>query len=204
MADTSSLPKPPVRKAAEPVHGLNFDPWNSVALGHQRRESSGPQGWSANRARKLQSQLSAGNSGGERIQDAAGPGASPGEPASTTSVLDLLRKPGTMRPPTAVASSASALQPDADGGSLAAAVARPRKLLDGVVIYVNGSTHPLISDHRLKRVLVEHGARMAMHLARRSVTHVIVGAQGRLAGGKIEKEVRRLRGCGVKFVGVEW
>src|SRR3569833_2640503 len=133
MADTSSLPKPPVRKAAEPVHGLNFDPWNSVALGHQRRESSGPQGWSANRARKLQSQLSAGNSGGERIQDAAGPGASPGEPASTSSVLDLLLMPGPLRPPPAVACCASAWRPGAGGGGRAAAGARPRRRRDGGV-----------------------------------------------------------------------
>lgn len=87
-----------------------------------------------------------------------------------------------------------------------------RRILDGLVVYVNGSTHPAISDHRLKRVLVENGARVSMHLGRRQVTHVIlgrparpgVGAGGGLAGGKLEREIRRVGGCGVKYVGVEW
>lgn len=81
------------------------------------------------------------------------------------------------------------------------------------MIYINGSTHPLISDHKLKHVLVENGARLSMHLGRRYVTHVILGrpsepqrsgAGGGLAGAKIEKEVKRVRGCGLKYVGVEW
>lgn len=89
---------------------------------------------------------------------------------------------------------------------------RPRKIFDGVVVYVNGSTHPVISDHKLKHVLAEHGARMSSHLGRRQVTHVILGrpagggrgAGGGLAGGKLQKEIQRVGGCGVKFVNVEW
>ncbi|KAH8840698.1 hypothetical protein MCOR27_005429 [Pyricularia oryzae] len=91
-------------------------------------------------------------------------------------------------------------------------------IFDGLVIYVNGSTHPLISDHKLKHVLAENGARMTIHLGRRQVTHVILGrpaassapskgisgAGGGLAAGKLEREIRRVGGCGVKFVGVEW
>ncbi|KAI6372530.1 hypothetical protein MCOR25_003690 [Pyricularia grisea] len=91
-------------------------------------------------------------------------------------------------------------------------------IFDGLVIYVNGSTHPLISDHKLKHVLAENGARMNIHLGRRQVTHVILGrpaaspapskgisgAGGGLAAGKLEREIRRVGGCGVKFVGVEW
>ncbi|PNY25709.1 Uncharacterized protein TCAP_04352 [Tolypocladium capitatum] len=87
-----------------------------------------------------------------------------------------------------------------------------RKLFDGVVVYVNGSTYPLVSDHRLKHLLGEHGAHVSLHLSRRGVTHVILGrpAGGRtgagagLAGGKLEREIRRTGRCGVKFVGVEW
>jgi len=30
------------------------------------------------------------------------------------------------------------------------------------------------------------------------------GAGGGLSGTKIEKEIRRVGGCGVKYVGVEW
>lgn len=90
--------------------------------------------------------------------------------------------------------------------------AQERKIFDGLVIYVNGSTHPLVSDHRLKHLLSEHGARMSLHLGRRQVTHVILGkpsgptggAGGGLAGGKLQKEIRRVGGCGIKYVGVEW
>ncbi|KAJ6440371.1 60S ribosomal protein L10 [Purpureocillium lavendulum] len=85
-------------------------------------------------------------------------------------------------------------------------------ILAGVVAYVNGSTYPLVSDHRLRQLLAEHGASMSLHLGRRRVTHVILGrpasagrgAGGGLAGGKLEREIRRVAGCGVKFVGVEW
>lgn len=101
-------------------------------------------------------------------------------------------------------------------------------IFDGVVVYVNGSTYPLVSDHRLKQILVENGGNMALQLGRRKVTHVIVGrpaagrssarggkasagvggvgggAGGGLAGGKLDKEIRRIGGRGVKFVGAEW
>ncbi|KAM7190704.1 hypothetical protein V8F20_009609 [Naviculisporaceae sp. PSN 640] len=87
-----------------------------------------------------------------------------------------------------------------------------RKIFDGLVIYINGSTHPVISDHKLKRVLAENGAHTSIHLGRRQVTHVILGkpsgptggAGGGLAGGKLEKEIRRIGGCGIKYVSVEW
>ncbi|KAL2157338.1 hypothetical protein VTH06DRAFT_6156 [Thermothelomyces fergusii] len=90
--------------------------------------------------------------------------------------------------------------------------ARERKIFDGLVIFVNGSTYPLVSDHKLKHMLSEHGARVSLHLGRRQVTHVILGkpsgpnggAGGGLAGGKLEREIKRVGGCGIKFVGVEW
>lgn len=90
---------------------------------------------------------------------------------------------------------------------------RKKGIFDGLVIYINGSTYPLISDHKLKHVLAENGARMSLHLGRKQVTHVILGkpsglpgsrAGGGLSGTKIEKEIRRVGGCGVKYVGVEW
>jgi hypothetical protein len=85
-------------------------------------------------------------------------------------------------------------------------------IFDGVVIYLNGSTHPLISDHRLKHVLGEHGGRMSSHLGRRKVTHVILGrpagagygSGGGLAGGKLQREIAKTGGAAVKYVGVEW
>ncbi|ROT37714.1 hypothetical protein SODALDRAFT_314071 [Sodiomyces alkalinus F11] len=87
-----------------------------------------------------------------------------------------------------------------------------RGIFDGVVVYVNGSTAPLVSDHRLKRILVEQGAKVSLHLGRRQVTHVVIGrpvsggmgSGGALAGGKLEKEIRTIRGSGVQYVDVEW
>jgi hypothetical protein len=86
-------------------------------------------------------------------------------------------------------------------------------IFDGLVIYINGSTYPLISDHKLKNMLVENGAKLSIHLGRRQVTHVILGtssgagggAGGGLAGSKIEKEIRNMGSrCAIKYVGVEW
>lgn len=86
-----------------------------------------------------------------------------------------------------------------------------------LTIYVNGSTAPLISDHKLKRILVDHGANLSIALGRRSVTHVVLGqpnankgggtgAGGGLASSKIQKEIAqtRNRGAGVRFVTAEW
>jgi hypothetical protein len=89
-----------------------------------------------------------------------------------------------------------------------------RGIFDGLTIYVNGSTNPLISDHKLKHLLAEHGAKISIHLGRRQVTHVIlgspcgraggVGAGGGLAATKIQKEIKRTGGCGIRYVGVQW
>ncbi|KAK1530714.1 BRCA1 C Terminus domain-containing protein [Colletotrichum costaricense] len=149
------------------------------------------------------------------------------------SVADMLARPGLMRSGSSVSetgsvtSSTSATAPgglvrmseeevmearrkeDEDAEATRAA---GRGLFEGVTVYVNGSTHPIISDHKLKRVLVENGARMSIHLGRRQVTHVIVGrpagggagAGGGLASGKLEKEIRRIGGSAVKYIGVEW
>lgn len=90
---------------------------------------------------------------------------------------------------------------------------REKGIFDGLVIYINGSTHPLISDHKLKHILSENGAKLSIHLGRRQVTHVILGrpsgakglgAGGGLAGTKIEKEIKKVGGAGIKYVGVEW
>lgn len=87
-----------------------------------------------------------------------------------------------------------------------------KQIFRNLVIYINGSTYPLISDHKLKRLLAAHGARLSIALGRRTVTHVIlgtpikngVGAGGGLASSKIQKEIATVKGAGVKYVGVEW
>lgn len=215
--------KPPLPKAAEPKYSRTFDPWNSVALGHQRAETRGPNGWRENRTRKLQSQLGAGNTGGARLIDTVGAGADEEEQAARngskgkTSVVEMLRKPGTMGAGKGGSAEGSkqygkAEEEGEDEQQQDTTNDTTGKLFAGLVIYVNGSTHPLISDHKLKKILVEYGARLSIHLGRRQVTHVIVGkpsgpsggAGGGLASGKLEKEIRRVGGCGVKYVGAEW
>ncbi|KAK2771170.1 hypothetical protein FQN53_005149 [Emmonsiellopsis sp. PD_33] len=91
----------------------------------------------------------------------------------------------------------------------------PDKIIfENLNIYINGSTYPLVSEHKLKQLLVSNGATVSLGLARRSVTHVILGrpnntrsgngAGGGLSGRKLQQEIQRVGGKGVKFVGVEW
>lgn len=88
-----------------------------------------------------------------------------------------------------------------------------KKIFQNLCIYINGSTAPMVGDLYVKRLLAEHGAGISISLGRRSVTHVILGkpnggghqgAGGGLAAGKLQKEIKRVGGCGVKYVGVEW
>ncbi|KAL3469875.1 hypothetical protein BJX99DRAFT_62556 [Aspergillus californicus] len=86
-------------------------------------------------------------------------------------------------------------------------------ILRGATVYINGQTAPMVSDHKLKGLLVAHGATLALSHSRR-ITHVIIGkpnagpgrggAGGGLAAGKLQKEISRGGWKGVKIVGVEW
>jgi hypothetical protein len=87
----------------------------------------------------------------------------------------------------------------------------PPQIFAHLNIYVNGSTAPLISDHKLKRLLTSHGAGISIALGRRTVTHVIIGrpsskggSGGGLSGSKLHKEVTRKGGSAVKYVTAEW
>ncbi|TKA73866.1 hypothetical protein B0A55_04479 [Friedmanniomyces simplex] len=89
----------------------------------------------------------------------------------------------------------------------------PPQIFRNCTFYINGSTAPTISDHKVKHLLSAHGGHLSISLARRTVTHVIVGrpnsaggSGGGLAGSKIQKEVTRKlgRGDGVRFVRAEW
>lgn len=115
--------------------------------------------------------------------------------------------------PTATATHANAAipAPASTPASTSTTPASSKKILAGTTIYLNGSTMPLISDHKLKHLLVSHGAKLSLVFVR-SVTHVIIGkpntgankgAGGNLAAGKLQKEIERCA-RGPKFVGVEW
>lgn len=145
------------------------------------------------------------------------------------SVADMLLRPGRMRdaldesqqsdesaregskkPVEELLASQRRIEDEA--AAAAAAEPRQKRIFEGVVVYVNGSTFPLVSDHKLKHLLSENGGQMSLHLGRRKVTHVILGrpagggagAGGGLAGSKLDKEIKRIGGVGVKYVGVEW
>ena len=222
-----SSSKAAVLEAAVPLRAKYFDPWNSSSAGHQRPETRVSVSYRDSRNVKSNKQFRAGHAGGQTVLDASGAGDARLE--TQASVADMLRRPGSMR-------AAGIARPDSSPQKLAGAArgltteeatarrrkaeddqkeearGEPRGLFDGCVVYVNGSTHPLISDHKLKRILSEHGARMSIHLARRQVTHVILGrpktaargAGGGLAGNKLEREIRRIGGCSVKYVEVDW
>ena len=82
----------------------------------------------------------------------------------------------------------------------------PSQIFRGLNIYLNGSTAPFISDHKLKQLFAQHGGNSSIGLGRRTVTHVIVGEKcgGGLASGKIEKEITTVGGKGIKFVTAHW
>ncbi|OQE20348.1 hypothetical protein PENSTE_c013G10195 [Penicillium steckii] len=85
-------------------------------------------------------------------------------------------------------------------------------IFTGTSIYINGTTLPKISDHKLKHLLVANGANVASYMSRKNVTHIIVaqpgtkgsGAGGGLAARKLENEISRGGWKGTKIVGVEW
>lgn len=81
------------------------------------------------------------------------------------------------------------------------------QIFRGLTMYLNGSTMPLISDHGLKQLWVQHGGVASISLRRRTVTHVVLaekGCGGGLASGKIQKENITVRGRGVKYVTANW
>lgn len=211
--------------ALQPRHSKVFDPWNSSASGHQRADGKGAGvPWREWRNTKLSVQY-----GGKAAKGPASGGGVPadgeGEGKGGVSVVDMLVRPGAMKGAMALSGDDGAVENKRVMGEEGTMKKRreedeerererqaPRGIFDGLVVYVNGSTHPLISDHKLKQVLSENGARISLHLGRRRVTHVILGrpgtvgrgAGGGLAGGKLEREVKRVGGCGIKYVGVEW
>ena len=232
---------PPIPPAAEPIR-KTFDPWNSSSTGHQRAGNrlSGSTSWRQSRTAKLRSQFSGGAAGGRTIFDTVGAGSKNfrrdgrRENGSWEKGAPGLREAG-WRDVGAMMANGSKEElrtqrqekrlkdnefPETklginDGASVEGKptkVGPSQGVFQGLGFYINGSTAPMISDHKLKQLLSENGGRVCLGLARRSVTHVIVGrpnglhggAGGGLSGSKIEKEVQRVRGCGIKFVNAEW
>jgi hypothetical protein len=92
------------------------------------------------------------------------------------------------------------------------------RIFAGVTIFVNGSTLPQISEYKLKHLLASNGAKTSIYMARKTVTHILVGqpntgsgagtavsgAGGGLAANKLQQEIARGGWKGVKVVSVNW
>lgn len=213
-------PKPP------PLNRTPFDPWNSSSTGHQRAENrlSGSPAWNASRTRKLAAQFGGDATGGARLADTVGAGsedcgrdgrtenggfargASGLRERGQRSLWECVGRNGEGSEEVEKVWEGRAVKPERREKP-------PRRIFDDLVFYVNGSTYPLISDHKLKHLVVQHGGVVSVSLARRSVTHVVIGeasgggtngAGGGLAAGKIQKEIGLTRGRGIRFVSAAW
>ncbi|KAJ6180254.1 hypothetical protein N7519_010715 [Penicillium mononematosum] len=92
------------------------------------------------------------------------------------------------------------------------------RIFAGVSIFINGSTLPQISEYKLKHLLASNGAKTSIYMARKTVTHILVGqpntgsgagtavsgAGGGLAASKLQQEIARGGWKGVKVVSVDW
>jgi len=120
---------------------------------------------------------------------------------TATTDLSSNRRPEERQPPTAEVTQRQS-------NTLTPTESKPPQIFRSLVLYINGSTAPLVSDHRLKQLWVQYGGSISIALGRRTVTHVVLGKSGSggggLASGKIQKEVDRVRGKGVKYVSARW
>ncbi|OJJ50504.1 hypothetical protein ASPZODRAFT_126388 [Penicilliopsis zonata CBS 506.65] len=210
----TTKPTAPPPKCIPSNHEV-FDPWNSASTGHQRAENpySHTTAWRDTRLQKLSAQF-ASDASRKRAGDWRWIS---GEEAQRRSLgcQDIRSFMGVTKRRVEAKENLK-VKKDLEKGDLEKKdlekedLEKERKILSGTTIYINGSTMPTISDHRLKHLLAEHGASIAIGLARRSVTHVIVakpntrcghGVGGGLAAGKLQREID---GRTIRMVGVEW
>ncbi|KAF1830922.1 hypothetical protein BDW02DRAFT_641820 [Decorospora gaudefroyi] len=220
-----------VRLLRHPASRTFFDPWNSSSTGHQRAENrlSGSTSWRLSRNLKL------GEHDGRKVNGGWERGANNG--LRTGGQNSLAEVWGASK---AGKKLSLQLDKDADGdrqrihvqhgssndsqtpeqGTLlplhstkthSKSAGADSGIFTGLCFYINGSTAPLVSDHKLKQLLAAHGARHSITLGRRTVMHVVLGvvntnggAGGGLASSKIQKEISRSGGKAVKFVTAEW
>lgn len=217
---------PRIPAAPQPTR-IFFDPFNPSSTGHQRAEdraSGGSTRWREVRAQKLRAQFADATGGGGDGGDWDG-GAPPSWPDTrgmldrpdsrkrTGRDLDLgggddepKKKKRAVSQPESGRASGSGEQPHALPPPLP-------QIFRGLTMYLNGSTMPLVSDHRLKQLFAQHGGAISLALRRRTVTHVVLGERpaggGGLAAAKIQKEAAGRgsgsgSGSGVKYVSARW
>lgn len=234
-------PHPAMPPPAEPIR-KTFDPWNSSSTGHQRADNclAGSTSWRDSRTLKLGQQFRSGDGGGKRLSDTIGAGslgfgkdgrkengswergALGSREKGWRDVSAMMMKGGgaekakrenekhrTVEEFPEIATPMLPLEEEEEAQFRKS----EKQIFAGLTVYLNGSTAPAISDHKLKHLLASHGANISIALGRRSVTHVILGkhndgkgggAGGGLSASKIQKEITRVGGKSIKFVGVDW
>ncbi|KAJ4364298.1 hypothetical protein N0V95_000810 [Ascochyta clinopodiicola] len=229
----AELHPPALPTAAAPARRTFFDPWNSSSTGHQRAENrlSGSTSWRISRSLKLGEQYKGGLAGDKRVADTVGAGSEDfgkdgrkengswekGAKGLRTGGQQSLKEVwsvGKVGKKSVLEKDVLHAKPELDSEQDTLDVILEHQespLFKGLCFYVNGSTAPLVSDHKLKHILAAHGARHSIALGRRTVTHVILGmvnanggAGGGLAATKIQKEVTRTGGRAVKYITVDW
>ncbi|KAF8422685.1 hypothetical protein EV426DRAFT_574993 [Tirmania nivea] len=226
------MPLPAVKKPSLRLRQQTNDIYNATSTGHQAGNGvSKPISWHKSRSSKLQQQfqnhphsLSKVGITPETTKSPHTPGSlklgEEGNPSVATVAEPVTTQAGPPREQdedTSLCTSTGPSHTLTISISTTAPTPKPRpmhttatKIFTNCTIYVNGTTAPAISDLVLKRLLCTHGASIATMLARRSVTHVILGkpssaggAGGGLAARKLQKELMK-NGKLIKFVSVQW
>ncbi|KAL5365782.1 hypothetical protein BJX96DRAFT_159745 [Aspergillus floccosus] len=210
---------------------LIFDPWNSASSGHQHARSPGTNNphWQHVREQRLADQFQPRTKGSsrkkgewiwtneDRPQESGQRDirsmfkVNKGESSIQQTESDGKKPTPEPRP--------EQPQPQAQSPSLQPSKrpnlhpkAQAKQIFQGTTVYINAPSHPLLSDHKLKHLLVTHGATISLALTRR-VTHVLVGKPnagagkgcgGGLAAGKLQREIARAGSRAVKVVFVDW
>ncbi|GES66165.1 BRCA1 C Terminus (BRCT)-domain-containing protein [Aspergillus terreus] len=204
---------------------LIFDPWNSASSGHQHARSPGTNNphWQHVREQRLADQFrphtkASSREQGEWVWTHEDQPRIPGQRDIRSmfkvnkgeSTLPQTDSKPTPEPRPQLQSQTPSLKPSKRPEPVSQAQAK--QIFQGTTVYLNAPSHPLLSDHKLKHLLVTHGAAISLALTRR-VTHVLVGKPnagagkgcgGGLAAGKLQREIARAGSRAVKVVFVDW
>ncbi|KAI2996426.1 hypothetical protein CBS147346_9358 [Aspergillus niger] len=238
------MPPPPPSKphplTPTPTNYLTFDTWNSSSTGHQVADPGSSRGitsWRETRREKLTRQFGVGR--GDCTYDSDNGVIDKGEwvltqEESISAEMQKKSMEGRKQQQRDIRKKKriridhdnenKSTDTDTDTESRNKNNISTSTIFSSLTIHINGQTTPTVSDHKLKHLLISHGANLSLHM-HRGVTHVILGepnahssssssslkpgvkvagAGGGLAAGKLQKEIQRGGWKGVKLVRVQW
>jgi hypothetical protein len=191
--NVASSEKPQImvqRNGAALPQKSTFDPWNLNSGGHQTGDGQSVQqttGWKLARDQKLEKQYGGGRGGGmllrrrnqevkgqQSIADCFGKGkAADSKSTMTESTLSKqLDKPNEELLALSVKQNAERLSNSLS--KVDSPLIRTSTIFKDLVIYIDGSTLPVIGDYHLRSLITLNGGSITMGLARKRVTHVIL------------------------------